>query len=181
LTGIEEAIRELKAKDNILPKLMASPSSGERGGGGLKGRVRWREGGFGGARIIAAGPALLLLIFSSPRTAVVSAAPSNNRLQPLTTTNPPQTHHSTHSHQHQPIQPTTTNRQPTNPPTNPPGYDALFEAEIAKYSKLSDAAAASAARNDAALAGIARDSQVGTSELHSAGCDHCGCCDRGCC
>lgn len=29
--GIEEALKEMKAKDNILPKLMASPSSGAAG------------------------------------------------------------------------------------------------------------------------------------------------------
>ncbi|GBF94332.1 hypothetical protein Rsub_06954 [Raphidocelis subcapitata] len=65
--GIEEALKELKGKDNILPKLMATPSS---------------------------------------------------------------------------------------------GYDALFERELAKYSKLRADAAASAARNDEALAALARNAQA---------------------
>ncbi|GBF91561.1 hypothetical protein Rsub_04301 [Raphidocelis subcapitata] len=40
------------------------------------------------------------------------------------------------------------------------GYDALFEKELAKYSKLREDAAASAARNDEAVKAVARDAQT---------------------
>jgi hypothetical protein len=173
LPGIEEALKELKAKDNILPKLMASPSAGKRAARPAL------------AREAPPTPSRPCRSFNSHRCHAHPPDTLPNPQSPPPLNNPPPPGYDAllrRSWQSTPSSPCPPNPHltcrrppPARPPT--PGYDALFEKELAKYTKLKEDAVASVARNDGVLADLGRNAQVrgvvGEGELEGWGAPGC--------